>query len=81
MIVWLKKSLARLKTLKTMTERIDHVIYEASGLYDRMERLDPGFMAPIERGLERRDALLDKKLRAIERINQRRTKNHPQNER
>jgi hypothetical protein len=72
-----EEELARLKSLKTMTERIDHVICEASGLFDRMERLDPEFMAPIERGLERRDALLDKKLRAIERIKQRRAKDYP----
>jgi hypothetical protein len=76
-----EEELARLKSLKTMTARIDHVIFEASGLFDRMARLDPEFMAPIERGLERRDAVLEKKLQALKRVYQRRGWDNPQGER
>jgi hypothetical protein len=75
-----KEELSRLKSLKTMTERIDYALFY-SGLVDRMARLDPEFMAPIERGLERRDAVLEKYLRARKRIYQRRGWDNPQGER
>jgi hypothetical protein len=75
-----EEELSRLKSLKTMTERIDHAL-DYGGLVARMARLDPEFMAPIERGLERRDAVLEKKLQALKRIYQRRGWDNPQGER
>ena len=75
-----EEEMARLKTMRTMSEKIDHVILEVPGLFDRLTHLDPEFMSPISIGLKKRDARLEKKLRAIDRIGPRRGKDHPPGE-
>jgi hypothetical protein len=75
-----EEEMARLKTMRTMSEKIDHVMLEVPGLFDRLAHLDPEFMSPISIGLKKRDARLEKKLRAIARISPHRGKDHPPGE-